>query len=215
MNLQDSEQLSAYLDGHLISDDAARLDARLKSDNEMRLALESMRTTRDLMRGVRARRAPRNFTLTRSMVSRRPPLPSAYPFLQFATAAATLLLFATLGANVLVPRLNLAAAPAEYGVGGGGGGAESFAAEAPEAPASELTEPAAAPSLQLGQDAARLQATPQPKAAELEGRQAEASEPIRPVAVAPVWQIALGVFAIGCSLAALLIRKLAATRWRE
>lgn len=216
MNRHDSEALSAHLDGQLNAAEQASWETRLRSDAAMRRAFEDLRATRELVRALPPRRTPRNFTLTRLMVSRKPPLPAAYPLFQFASAVATALLVVTWGANVLAPRLSRAPAAAVYGVGGGGGGGpESFAAEAAELPAPDLSGPPAAPSLELGQDAARLQATPQPKASELENRLPATTEPIAAPMILRGWQTALLVAAAGFWLAAFSIKRLVVARWRR
>lgn len=91
MNKRDLELLSSYLDGELKPSDSTKLEARLTSDPELASVLNDLRAARTLLRKLPARKAPRNFTLTRKMVGQNPPLPRAYPIFRFATAAATLL----------------------------------------------------------------------------------------------------------------------------
>ena len=76
MNFHDVEQLSAYLDGQLSPSDAARLQHRITSEPGMASALENLRESRDILRRLPHRRAPRNFLLTPRMVGRKPPLPT-------------------------------------------------------------------------------------------------------------------------------------------
>lgn len=144
-NFRDIEQLSAYLDGHLDPSDSARLELRISSDPELASALSDLRAARGILRKLPARKAPRNFTLTRKMVGLKPPLPRTFSFFRFSTAFATLLLMLTFAANALSGISFGAGAPmAEaYGIGGGsGGGCEEpclppALAAATEAPAAE------------------------------------------------------------------------------
>src|SRR5512145_3577188 len=114
MNHRDLELLSSYLDGQLKPSDSARLEARLASDPDLRAVLSDLRSARGLLRQLPMRKAPRNFTLTPQMVGKNPPLPRTYPAFRFVTALATLLFFATMGANLLVPQM--ASQPA-FGIG--------------------------------------------------------------------------------------------------
>lgn len=166
-NFRDIENLSAYLDGKLNASDAAQLEARLKTDPELASAMNDLRAARSILRKLPARKAPRNFTLTRQMVGLKPPLPRTYPIFRLATAFAALLFLFSFTATTLVPMLNSsagAAAPAPaIGMGGGcaepcGGGAD------PSMEAAVATEmPAAAPEESLGQGTA-LTTTPAPAA---------------------------------------------------
>lgn len=125
MNFREVELLSAYLDGQLNPSEAARLEARLSSDPNLKATLEDLRQTRGLLRRLPQRRAPRNFRLTPRMAGLRPPEPRAYPAFRLATALAALLFVGSVALNAVTPfaarRLAPAAAPA-YGLGGGGGG---------------------------------------------------------------------------------------------
>ncbi len=153
MNFRDIELLSAYLDGQVSPSDSARLEARLKSDPEMGLALQSLRESRGLLRQLPHRRAPRNFTLTRAMVGLKPPLPRVYPVFRFATALAAILFVFSFTTNQVSQLAASAPVPA-FGLGGSGGGGggdgSGFATEVPMlemAPAA--TEPAvAAPTME-------------------------------------------------------------------
>ncbi|HXD10381.1 MAG TPA: hypothetical protein VN653_09990, partial [Anaerolineales bacterium] len=142
MNQHDLELLSAYLDGQLKPSDITRLEARFQSDPQLVSVLNDLRSTRNLLRKLPARRAPRNFTLTRKMVGQNPPLPRAFPIFRFATTLATLLFVFSFGVNSFGRQL--AAQAPIFGRGGGGGAAdsvaapyavESFATEAPAATA--------------------------------------------------------------------------------
>lgn len=124
-NFYEIEQLSAYLDGQLSTSDAARLEARLKSDPELASVMRDLRAARGILRQLPARRAPRNFTLTRKMVGLKPPLPRSYPIFRLATVFAAVLFVFSFTANTLAPMISFggAAAPAPaFGMGGGGSG---------------------------------------------------------------------------------------------
>jgi len=229
MNQRDLELLSAYLDGQLKPSDSARLETRLKTDPQLASVLTDLRATRSLLRKLPARKAPRNFTLTRKMVGQNPPLPRVYPIFRFATALATLLFFFSFGLNTVGRQM--ASQTSGFGMGGGGGGAEesaqSLAADAPMvateapaateapleglAPASTLVPPEVA-------DAARTAETPTLKtgdaanADEFNQDQNEAQSPVP--WISSVWQIGLAVIAVGSALFMLLIHQISARRWK-
>lgn len=221
MNRRDLELLSAYLDGELKPNESLRLEARLKTDPELVSALEDLRATRTLLRKLPQRKAPRNFTLTRQMVGKNPPLPRAYPFLRLATVAAALLFFFSFGANFVSTQMSPAA---PYGMGGGGE-VQSYAAEeaAPQAAA-----PAEEPSLSLAPQAtdetARILETPSAKnggeeiapALESPAPQAEPlPEPQSPAPFVPsIWQVGLAALAAGGALLMGVIRQISARRWK-
>ena len=119
MKLRDLELLSSYLDGQLSPSDVTRLETRLKTEHQLADVLTDLRATRNLLRKLPKRRAPRNFTLTRKMVGQNPPLPRTYPLFRFASALATLLFFFSFGFNAVG---RMAAQPPVFGMGGGGGG---------------------------------------------------------------------------------------------
>jgi len=233
MNFRDIELLSSYLDGQLNPSDSARLESRLSSDPNLRATMDDLREARKLLRQLPARKAPRNFTLTRQMVGLKPPLPRAYSGFRFATALATLLLFVTVAVNVAGPRLAMsAAAPAPLMQSGGacegcGGGApESEAMEAPATEAPAATEPPPAePSLGIqatgtaetsaAADLARESETPGLKEAPptesfTQGQRAAASEAPVPVS----WQLGLGIVAVLSAVIAFIIRGLAIRKWK-
>jgi anti-sigma factor RsiW len=233
MNQRDLELLSSYLDGQLRPSDSARLEARLSAEPDLRAVLEELRSTRSLLRQLPPRKAPRNFTLTPKMVGRNPPLPRLYPAFRFVTALATLLYFATVGLNVLAPQL--ASQAPLYGMGGGGA-PEAYSAQAPaatEAPAMEApaaTEPSAAlaPALPTGSPSAEdntrqavapaekngAAAEPGPQSqAPLQNAQPLQSEVARPVPAA--WQFLLAGTALLGVLLMVMMRRVAAHRWRQ
>ena len=59
MNQRDLELLSAYLDGQLNPSESTRLESRLNSDPQLASVLTDLRATRNLLRKLPARRAPR------------------------------------------------------------------------------------------------------------------------------------------------------------
>ncbi len=228
MNTRDLELLSSYLDGQLRPSDSARLEARLSSDPDLRALLEDLRTARSLLRRLPMRKAPRNFTLTPRMVGKNPPLPRSYPAFRFVTALASLMLFFALGINFLAPQM--AQAPA-FGMGGGGA-PEVFSAE--EAPAA--AEPAAteAPALQTQVEEPPMEMQPLPTASAAEGSRsaetpvekeglvgdtsAQNEAPVPNPAPRPIsgaWQIALAAIALASALSMLIMRRVAASRWRQ
>lgn len=155
-DIRELENLSAYLDGQLDPKESTMLESRLKSDPELASALQDLRSARGILRKLPARKAPRNFTLTRQMVGLNPPLPRSYPLIRFATVFASILFLLSFTATALSPLVSLggAAAPMPVGGMGGGGGCEgcegsqieqSAASEAPaateEPPAADLAPP--------------------------------------------------------------------------
>lgn len=231
MKQRDLELLSSYLDGQLNPSDSARLESRLKTEPQLASVFNDLRATRTLLRKLPARKAPRNFTLTRKMVGQNPPLPKAYPFFRFATALATLLFVFSFGLN----SLSQMTAPV-YGFGMGGGGnpseqsTELFAAEAPaatEAPATEApAEPPAAlvpaPTMTAPvEDAQRIAETPTLKASDVGNAGASPDQfpnqfqaQKRPPLVSSAWQVGLGLMAVLGALLLFLMRRLATNRWR-
>jgi len=232
MNQRDLELLSSYLDGQLSPSETSRLESRLQTDPQLASVLTDLRATRSLLRKLPARKAPRNFTLTRKMVGQNPPLPRAYPVFRFATALATLLFVFSFGLNT-VGRQMASQAPA-FGMGGGGAdtteqGVELFSVEAPAATEAPAEEPAVAlapaPTMISTEaaDAARIADTPVAKdAGETENAveqpdqfqvRDEAQSPV-PL-VSPVWQIGLAAVAVASILMMLIMRQLAMNRWRQ
>jgi len=233
MNQRDLELLSAYLDGQLNPSDVTRLEARFQSDPQLVSVLNDLRGTRNLLRKLPARRAPRNFTLTRKMVGQNPPLPRAYPIFRLATALATLLFVFSFGLNSF-SRFAASQAPA-FGMGGGGGGAEDSVAApyAAEIPATEAPEATEAPSVALAPPASTLLPTQEAANAaqtaesptlktgeapnELNQSQPLTEQQVQesPSPLIPsVWQIGLAIVAVVGLLLMLVSRGLAMNRWR-
>ena len=236
MKQRDLELLSSYLDGQLGSSEATRLEARLRTEPDLRSVLQDLRGARTVLRQLPMRKAPRNFRLTPQMVGKNPPLPRAYPVFRFASTLATLVLFFTLGLNLIGPQL--ASQPPAFGMGGGGA-PDTFAAEAAsqaatEAPLAEMpaTEDAAEePSVAMApMPTASVSAEEAARAAETETTQSDAAENACDTAlvppqtpsdetitppVSPVWQWILAGVALASALIMALMRQLAISRWRN
>jgi hypothetical protein len=111
---RDWEDLSAYMDGQLAPKERQKLEARLQTRADLRLALEELRRTRAVLRARLPVRAPRNFTLTQAMAGvrqeKRQPV-NLFGGLRLASAFSTLLflfvLFGDLwlGGRVALPML--------------------------------------------------------------------------------------------------------------
>ncbi len=241
MKFRDTELLSSYLDGQLSPSESARLESRLSSDANLRSVLNDLREARGVLRQLPARKAPRNFTLTRQMVGLKPPLPRAYPTFRFATALATLLLVVTFAVNALGPSLKYsAAAPAPaYGLGGapcqacgGGGAAESLnaATEAPtelpavQAPAAtelppaaqSIVMPTATPALAAA-DSTRQSETATPKEAPTEAAPLDHfQQTTAPAAtlVPAAWQVGLAIVGLLSGLIAFFMYRSAKQKWK-
>ena len=167
---QEIEQLSAYLDGQLNKADSAKLEARIKSDPELASAISELRAARSILHKLPARKAPRNFTLTRQMVGLKPPLPRSYPLFRFATVFAAILFVFSFTATTLAPLVDISpmAAPAQ-GYGSGGGGDEAAMESAPAATEAPATEEPTASEEMLQQDTAPAGMAPADSARVIEG----------------------------------------------
>lgn len=228
MKFRDVELLSAYLDGRLSPSDSDRLKSRLDTDPELRAVLADLREARGLLHKLPQRRAPRNFTLTPKMAGLKPPAPRAYPTLRLAAVLATFLFVVTFAVDGLAPVASagsLAAAPAYgYGMGGGGGGSGGAAESAPAATEAPVQPFAAmAPSMTPGQaplqndQATAPTEAPQPFAKGM-APQAGNSQPSQIRNQAPIpwtWPILLGVLALLCGGAALMLRWVNERKFRE
>lgn len=223
-NFRDIEQLSSYLDGQLSPSDSARVESRLSSDLELASAFNDIRAARGILRKLSARKAPRNFTLTRQMVGLKPPLPQSYSFFRFSTAFATFLLMLTFAVNAL-PRMSFgsgASAPVAqqaYGVGGAGD-PESAATEAPaaEAPSLEMATMPTEVSLAASADSAREIGTPTveaPSPKDAGNESASQDQPqVKKEAVVPViWQIGLLVIVLISAGIAFMMSRNARKKW--
>jgi hypothetical protein len=141
MKTKDLELLSSYLDRALGPAEMRRLEQRLQADPELRAALEALRATRDVLRQLPRRRAPRSFALSPRQVAHRPPLPRFYPLLQWSTALTVFLVAILLSLPLILPRPSFTAsmvAPAET--------ATVLEAASPRAaPSPQATAPSLAP----------------------------------------------------------------------
>lgn len=241
-NFREIEQLSAYLDGELNSSESARLETRIKSDPELESILSDLRSTRSLLKKLPARKAPRNFTLTRKMVGLNPPLPRTYSFFRLATTFATILFILTFSATALSPYFSLggAAAPAYgYGYGGGGGGdaASMEAAEEPmlematEEPAPAAAVPAATETSANQEDMATeeagriMEATPEaeiaPKDVQPQSSAQEQPQELQPqpevqndAPASYTWTLLFLVIAVGGGVTMRVMRRSAVNKWK-
>jgi anti-sigma factor RsiW len=241
-NFRDIERLSSYLDGQLSAAESARLESHLSSDPELASAFEDLRAARGILRKLPARKAPRNFTLTRQMVGLNPPLPRSYSFFRFSTAFTTILLTLTFAANLLAPRLSYVG-PINTGWGGGYGGgpaapemmAAPAATEAPvaeeslaatEAPAASALEMAPMPTLSADAAATELPTAKQagtpselldPPTAENQDLESVSGGQSRSQNQAPIpvaWQVVLFILILFSGLAAFLLRRSAIRKWK-
>jgi len=112
-------ELSAYIDGQLPANKAARLEKRLSSDSALRVEYQDLLRTRKMLRSLPKRRVPRNFTLTPDMVRapRRRIFSFLVPMLRFSSSAAALMLaltfaFEFMGGAPLMAKMAQDAAPA-------------------------------------------------------------------------------------------------------
>jgi len=208
MNRRDIELLSAYLDGELKPSELAKMEARLNSDPELESEMRGMRATRALLRKLPSRKAPRNFTLTRKMVGQNPPLPRTYPVFRWATIAATLLFFFTIGINSFSTQMSSQNVAFGIGGSGGGGDTEQYAESAPamEAPAEEPAAPPAPAEEELA-DGLRVMETPTLSLKTQE--QDTAQKPI-----SSTWQVTLVAVALAGLLLMFLMRYVAARHWK-
>jgi hypothetical protein len=219
-SFHDVEQLSALLDGKLSRAEAERIQARLRSEPALQALFTDLQETRQILRRVPKRKAPRNFTLTPQMAGVKPPAPRALPTLRFATVLATFLLVFSMAANAFAPSLRQTAQSPAFGMGGGGGPAETMgpemAAPATEPPAVLQTGPALPagtlePTLSAS-DQTRMAETPTPvpmpkASAERQGAQ---SNP-----VPFFWEIVFLVVALGSAGLAWALRSSSERAWRE
>jgi len=221
INPRDIEQLSAYLDGQLNTNDSARLESRLNSDRELVSVLDDLRSARGILRKLPGRRAPRNFTLTRKMVGLKPPLPRSYTFFRFSSATAAVLLLLTFAANLLSLRGGSAAAPVQSfaqcnACGGGAAATEAPAAEAPSleqaiAPTATLST-ANADSTRIGEAATAEAALPKSAATQPAAQsQATAKAQSNPLFI---WQILLVVVILLSGSIMFLLSRSAMQKWK-
>jgi len=168
-NFSDIENLSALLDEKLPADEARRLRARLEQEPDLRAAYQNLRQARAILRQLPARRAPRNFTLSRQMAGVRAPTPRLFPLFQWASALTAIFFLFSLGLNALTASAPAAAAPMLAA-------AAPFAAESLPT-ATEESAPmlaAAAPAATAEPGAELRAAAPEPTSAKLAAPAADA-----------------------------------------
>jgi hypothetical protein len=220
-SFHDVEQLSALLDGKLSRAEAERIQARLQTEPALKALFDDLQETRQILRRVPRRKAPRNFTLTPQMAGVKPPMPRAFPALRFATALATFLLFFSVAANAVAPSLRQAAqAPAPaYGMGGGGA-AEPMGPEAmPQPTVSTMMQ--TGPALPAGtleptlsaSDQTRMAETPTPLPQPLAKQSPRGSQASGPVPI--LWEIVFLLAALGSAGFAWGLRSASERAWRE
>ncbi|HRJ58998.1 MAG TPA: hypothetical protein PK152_18065 [Anaerolineales bacterium] len=233
-NFREIEHLSAYLDGQLNQAESARLESRIKSDPELNSVLSDLRATRSLLRKLPARKAPRNFTLTRKMVGLKPPLPRTYPLFRLATTFAAVLFLLSFSVNALSPYFSFGAAAPAFGYGGGGGGDATAMEEAPAAeepmmemaPAEVMETPASDSGSEATEESMRnMEATPEaeiaPKDAQPEATAESQPQELQPqpevqneAPVPTLWVIAFLVIGVLSALVMWFMRQSAASKWR-
>ena len=210
LSFRDVELLSAYIDGALRPTDSARLEARLKSDPNLRAVMDDLRAARGVLRKLPPRKSPRNFTLTPKMAGIKPPVPRTYPVLRFASALATLLLLFTFAINgITLPIAFGASAPATESYALGAGGGEAMDEALPAEPAIQLLplstpEPAGATRIA---ETATLE--PLPKGFAQEQADQDSARPIP-----STWQAGLLIVALVLGAGAWLVRFLNDQKWR-
>ncbi|NBB96144.1 MAG: hypothetical protein GVY16_10460 [Planctomycetes bacterium] len=102
------EQLSAYLDGELTADEAARVERAVAEDESLAEELQQLRATRDLLKGLARASAPEGFAeriaAQAGQRQRGATSPTAGPrWIRYAGAAAVLV--AAIGLGVLVSQM--------------------------------------------------------------------------------------------------------------
>ncbi|MBM3180645.1 MAG: hypothetical protein FJZ86_09845 [Chloroflexi bacterium] len=211
-NFREIELLSSYLDGQLNASESTRLESRLTSDPELASVLFDLRAARGILRKLPARKAPRNFALTRKMVGLKPPLPRAYPIFRFSTAFATVLLMLSLAANLVIPQFNFAASAPQAAYGFGGGGDPASAAEEPLMEMAPAVLPTDDITARQGEPSADAMQTL--KEAGTESGLPEQAE-ARNEAFVPVnWQIGLLIIILLGGLLMWIMRQTASRKWR-
>jgi len=97
---RDWELLSAYIDGQLSRGKRERLEARMRTNPELKAALEDLSQTRAMLRSLPRLKAPRSFRLTPEMAGQSQPK-RLYPVFQFASALSSILLVMVLLSDYL------------------------------------------------------------------------------------------------------------------
>jgi len=115
LSARDMEQVSAYLDNALTSQEQADLVQRLKNEPALAQALMELTRTRTLLRGAPQRRTPRSFAVRADMVSATNKATfGGWSSLNLVSALATLVLVLVIAGDIWAGGLPLfgAAAPA-------------------------------------------------------------------------------------------------------
>lgn len=107
---RDWEQLSAFVDDQLPARECARLEARLRTDSNLRQALDDLRMTSSAVKSLPRLHAPRNFTLTSETAGQRQKgAPRLFDTFRLASAISSALLAIVLVGDLLaVDRVSLA-----------------------------------------------------------------------------------------------------------
>lgn len=135
------ERLSDFIDQQLAPAERARLENHLADCARCRASLESLRWTIALVKQAPAPALPRSFVLP--VPARRAPSTFAFGFARFATALATLLLFAAVGID-LIMQFGGASAPAPAAMRESAA-TQSIALATTQPPESAQAQPAGAP----------------------------------------------------------------------
>lgn len=105
LSSRDLTLLSAFLDGQLTVREQAELKARLDADPALLSELNCLQCTRQMLRSLPVRRAPRSFALKPDMIPARPAR-QLFPAFRLVSAVSGFLLLLMLAANLLVGRLS-------------------------------------------------------------------------------------------------------------
>jgi len=156
----DLELLSAYIDNALSAAERVNLERRLAADPRLRVELEELRATTQLLRQLEPARPPRSFTLDPATAPRPAPVFRLNWLVQLSSGLAGLAL-------VLLATVQLLAITPAAGVVPAGSApttldASPMAAKTP--PEAEMNAPAATPAAGVGVASAPIDTTPQPEA---------------------------------------------------
>ena len=143
---QDVEQLSAYLDGQLPVREKMLLELRLRDDPALQEELKALAHTHLVLRSLPKRRAPRNFTLTPAMLTRRAGL-RLFPVFRLASALAGILLVLVFTGDLLLGGTAMSAVPEAVSSRPVVNQTEKMAAPENSAPMITWNTPATAPDI--------------------------------------------------------------------
>lgn len=108
LTLKQLTQISAYLDDRLTPLERQKVEALLQRDSQFKQAFDEMQYTRRLLRSLPRKHAPRNFTLSASMVKAPSRRSWMVPVMSFVSAAAVLALVVLFVGTSLLPNLGAA-----------------------------------------------------------------------------------------------------------